>query len=87
VCGNRRRWHHHGCGCGCSCGCSCGCQCGCGCDCDCCQGGSWSCGSGGGKFHRRYQTRSEQVTELEAYLADLKAEVQAVEERLAELRK
>ncbi len=38
-------------------------------------------------FQRRYQTKAEQIAELEAYLADLKTEVQAVEERLADLRK
>jgi hypothetical protein len=41
----------------------------------------------GGEFRRRYHTQEERLAELEAYLADLKAEVQAVEERLAELRK
>ena len=41
----------------------------------------------GGHFRRRYQTKAEQIAELEAYLADLKSEVQAVEERLPDLRK
>jgi hypothetical protein len=54
----------------------CGCDCDCGCEC-----------CGGGHFHRRYQTKAEQIAELEAYLAELKTEVQAVEERLADLRK
>ena len=64
--------------CGCNEGaCSCDCGCDCGCDCDC----------GHGKFHRRYQTKAEQISELEKYLAELKTEVQAVEERLADLRK
>jgi hypothetical protein len=54
-----------------------GCECNCGCEC---------CG-GGDQFHRRYQTKEEQVAELEAYLSELKLEVQAVEERLADLRK
>ena len=54
----------------------CGCDCDCGCEC-----------CGGGRFHRRYQTKAEQIAELEAYLAELKTEVQAVEERLADLRK
>jgi len=53
------------------------CTCECGCEC---------CGSGH-RFHRRYQTKAEQIAELDAYLAELKAEVQAVEERLADLRK
>lgn len=66
----------------CECGeeCSCGheCNCGCNCGCDCC---------GGHHFHRRYQTKAEQIAELEAYLAELRLEVQAVEERLADLKK
>jgi hypothetical protein len=53
-------------------------DCSCDCGCECC---------GGGRFHRRYQTKAEQIAELEAYLAELKTEVQAVEERLADLRK
>ena len=64
--------------------CECGghghaCSCGdgeCGCDCH-----------GGHHFERRFQTKAEQIAELEAYLADLKAEVQAVEEHLADLRR
>jgi hypothetical protein len=52
----------------------CDCECGCGCH-------------GGGHFHRRFQTKAEQMAELEAYLVDLKAEVQAVKERLVDLRK
>lgn len=56
------------------------CDCGNGnCDCDCCEGGD--------KFQRRYQTKSEQISELEAYLAELKLEVEAVEEHLADLKK
>jgi hypothetical protein len=54
-----------------------GCDCGCGCEC---------CG-GEGRFQRRYLTKAEQIVELEAYLAELKLEVQAVEERLADLKK
>ncbi len=41
---------------------------------------------GGGQFHRRFQTRAEQIAVLEAYLHDVQAEVQAVEERIAELK-
>ena len=52
-----------------------GCQCGC----DCC--------GGDGRLQRRYQTKAEQIADLEAYLADLRLEVQAVEERLADLKK
>ena len=54
------------------------CDCGSECSCDCC---------GEGHFQRRFQTRAEQVAVLESYLAELKLEVQAVEEHLAELRK
>jgi hypothetical protein len=62
----------------CECGdeCKCGGECNCGCEC--CHGGG---------FRRRYQTKAEQVDELKSYLADLRLEVQAVEERLAELEK
>ncbi|KAF0106662.1 MAG: hypothetical protein FD146_2461 [Anaerolineaceae bacterium] len=61
--------------------CKCGseCACGCNCDCDCCHDGH--------HFQRRFQTRAEQVEALEAYLAELRLEVQAVEERLAGLKK
>ena len=48
------------------------------------------CGEGGccgGHFQRRYQTKAEQISALEAYLGELKLEVQAVEEHLADLRK
>ena len=58
-------------------GCECGGDCDCGCEC---------CG-GGSHFQRRYQTKAEQIEELEAYLVELKLEVQAVEEHLADLRK
>jgi hypothetical protein len=65
---------------------SCDCKngnCGCGNDCDC---GCECCG-GDDRFQRRYLTKAEQAEELEAYLADLKLEIQAVEERLADLKK
>jgi hypothetical protein len=55
----------------------------CGCECDC--GGECECHQG--RFERRYQTKAEQISELEAYLSELKLEVQAVEEHLADLRK
>lgn len=63
------------CRCGSDCGCDCcdGCRCDHGCSCD-------------GGFRRRYQTRAEQIAELSEYLKDLKAEVQAVQERLADLK-
>lgn len=57
----------------------CDCECGCGSECE--------CGCHQGRFQRRYQTKAEQITELEEYLAELKTEAQAVEERLADLRK
>ena len=56
------------------------CDCGDGCNCGC------ECCGGNGRFQRRYQTKAEQIAGLEAYLADLKLEVQAVEEHLADLR-
>ena len=58
-----------------------------------CNEGSCECGCGGGcceedmHHERRLLTREEQVTELERYLGELKLEVQAVEERLADLKK
>ena len=58
-------------------------ECGCGCDCD--SGCECSCHQS--HFDRRYQTKTEKMAELEAYLAELKLEVQAVEEHLADLRK
>jgi hypothetical protein len=61
-------------------------DCSCGESCE-CKGGGGQCGCDHGGFRRRYQTKSEQISELEEYLAELKVEVQAVEERLAELRK
>jgi hypothetical protein len=57
--------------------CSCGCEGGCDCE----------CSRHAGHFERRYQTKAEQITELEAYLDELKTEVQAVEEHLVDLRK
>jgi hypothetical protein len=65
------------------------------CDCDCegkCTGTNCECGEvcgceSGSHFPRRYQTKEEQIAELENYLKDLKLEVQAVEERLTDLRK
>jgi hypothetical protein len=61
------------------CDCHSGQECNCGGDCD--------CGDNGGRFERRYMTRAEQIAELEAYLGELKTEVQAVEEHLEDLRK
>ena len=58
-------------------------DCGCGSECEC--GGECSCHER--HFERRYQTKAEQIAELEAYLSELKTEVQAVEEHLTDLRK
>jgi hypothetical protein len=55
------------------------CECGCSCDCE-------GCG-GGHQFQRRYQTKAEQIAELDAYLSELKLEMQAVEEHLVDLKK
>lgn len=56
-----------------------------------CEGGNgWGCGcccSDEGGFRRRFQTRAEQIAELSEYLKDLKAEVQAVQERLDDLKR
>lgn len=38
-------------------------------------------------LQRRFYTKAEQIELLEAYLADLKAEVAGVEETLADLKK
>ncbi|MCA2003042.1 MAG: hypothetical protein LDL51_14355 [Chloroflexi bacterium] len=68
--------HEESCHCG---GDVCSCADGCRCACERCRGAS--------RFQRRFQTKAEQIEELEAYLAELKLETQAVEERLADLRK
>jgi hypothetical protein len=63
-------------------------ECGCHSDQECGCGEGGGCGCGGSHSNiRQYQTKAEQTAELEAYLGDLKKEVQAVEERLADLRK
>jgi len=62
------------------------CECGGSCkeaSCDC----GKECCENGGHFLRRYQTKEEQIAELEIYLKDLKLEIQAVEEHLTDLRK
>lgn len=81
--------------CDCQSGCQCGCSagrgdCGCGgrkaaCCCDGGQGGGCCDGEHGG-FRRRYRSKAEVIAELESYLTELKAEAQAVEERIKELR-
>ena len=87
--GHHHHHRHHG-----SPGCTChserehpaGCECGCRCgprhdvqECGCRDGGQ-------GGFHRRFRSKAEVIAELESYLTELKAEAQAVEERLNELR-
>lgn len=72
-----------------------GCQCDCddhACECGCHEsahghhhGEECAC-ERGEKFERRYATRAERIAQLEAYLKDLKTEIQAVEEHLAELK-
>jgi len=57
----------------------------CGCESECECGGECRCH--GRHFERRYQTKAEQIAELESYLGELKTEVQAVEEMLADLQK
>ncbi len=57
--------------------CECDSECECGCDCH----------EESGHFVRLFQTKAEQIAELEDYLGELKLEVQAVEEHLADLRK
>jgi hypothetical protein len=52
---------------------------GCDCGCDCCGGDNG--------FERQYLTKAEQIEELEEYQGELKAELKAVEEHLADLRK
>jgi len=75
----------------CDCKGSCDCEGSCGCKgpCDghCQEGERHGCCCEHNRFHRRYQTRDEEIAGLETYLKDLKLEVQAVEERLADLRK
>jgi len=61
------------------------CECDCGCDCEC--GDSCECACHNGHFERLYQTKAEKTADLEAYLRELKLEVQAVEEHLADLKK
>jgi hypothetical protein len=60
-------------------------DCGCGCEGECSD--TCECGCNQEHFERRYQTKAEKIAELEAYLSELKLEVQAVEEHLADLRK
>lgn len=49
----------------------------------CACGGSCGCGSG---HQAEYISREDYISRLEQYLVDLKAEIQAVEAELAEMR-
>lgn len=63
-------------------------ECECGCDCGEQEGDECCCRRDRHHgFRRRYQSKAEVIAELESYLAELKAEAQAVEERLGELRR
>lgn len=93
------RHHRHGGDCGCSReehereqGCDCGGgheghhhhqhdgDCGCGCSCH------GDRGEMQRPFQRRFSTREERIARLDAYLQDLRAEAQAVEERIQALK-
>jgi vacuolar-type H+-ATPase subunit I/STV1 len=52
----------------------------------CCCGGSCGCGGHEDESERVYLTREEYIQRLEKYLEDLKAEIEAVNKELAELR-
>jgi hypothetical protein len=93
--GGQRHHQHHGQDCECQSECErpSGCQCGCSAECGgrggcCCEGGQGACccEGGHGGFRRRFRSKAEAIAELESYLTDLKAEAQAVEERIKELR-
>ncbi len=52
----------------------------------CACGGSCGCGGHDHQAQEVYLTREEYIARLEQYLVDLKAEIQSVENELAELR-
>jgi hypothetical protein len=63
-------------------------QCECGSNCSCGEGCDGECNcEHGNKFHRRYQTKAEKIAELEQYQSELKTELQAVKEMIADLKK
>jgi hypothetical protein len=67
---------HHGYrGGGCDCGCDCGCE------------GHHGSSLGPGFVQRRFISKEEIITRMEAYLKQLKAESAGVEERIVELKK
>ena len=57
--------------------CDCDDSCDCGCNCDC--GGDMG-------FQRRFMTHKEEIEMLEDYRSDLKLELEAVEERIKDLK-
>ena len=57
--------------------CDCDDSCDCGCNCDC--GGDMG-------FQRRFMTHKEEIEMLEDYRGDLKLELEAVEERIKDLK-
>ncbi len=52
----------------------------------CACGGSCGCGGHGNHVEEVFLTREQYIARLEQYLVDLKAEIQAVETELVELR-
>ena len=48
-----------------------------------CDAEQWAAGP---SFRRRFATRDERITRLETYLGELRAEAEAVEEHIAELK-
>jgi len=91
--GGRHGEHHEECECDCDCHKGHECKCGCHegecnkhqgrreCECSCHEGSE----STEIRFERRFTTRAEQITQLEAYLKELQTEAKAVEERIAEM--
>jgi len=63
------------------------CNCNGSCNGHCEEGGHQGCCYEQHPLQRRYQTKEKQIAELENYMKDLKLEIQAVEERLSDLRK
>ena len=52
----------------------------------CCKG-DCCCDEDSFTFQRQFQTKAEKLAELELYLHELKLEVQAVEEHIADLKR
>jgi hypothetical protein len=83
-CHHGNRHHGHDCKCRSDCECEAGGECGCRAE----HGEHGGCCRDGGHhgFRRCFKSKAETIAELESYMAALKAEAQAVEERLNELR-